>query len=84
MLRRNACGYWWFLGHVDPGEDFLTAALRETEEEANIAASELDVHKDFEEDLFYEVKLSRYEGEVTKQVLFFGASCFMFCVIMLA
>lgn len=55
-------------GHVDPGEDEWTAALRETREEAGIAADCLDVHKDFVEVLQYEVKQSRYGQEVTKQV----------------
>uniref|UniRef100_A0A0N5AFL6 Bis(5'-nucleosyl)-tetraphosphatase [asymmetrical] n=1 Tax=Syphacia muris TaxID=451379 RepID=A0A0N5AFL6_9BILA len=54
-------------GHLDPGEDFMTAALRETKEEANISEEQLDIDKSFEEDLFYEVKQSRDNGEVMKK-----------------
>lgn len=46
----------------------MTAALRETKEEAGLAEEELEIHKDFEEDLFYDVKQSRYEGEMTRKV----------------
>uniref|UniRef100_A0A914YCD1 Bis(5'-nucleosyl)-tetraphosphatase [asymmetrical] n=1 Tax=Panagrolaimus superbus TaxID=310955 RepID=A0A914YCD1_9BILA len=34
-------------GHVDPGEDEWTAALRETKEEAGINADQLEIDKDF-------------------------------------
>lgn len=54
-------------GHLDPGEDELTAALRETKEEAGIDKDKLEVHKDFDIVLQYQVKQSsRYSQEVTK------------------
>ncbi|XP_030047744.1 bis(5'-nucleosyl)-tetraphosphatase [asymmetrical] [Microcaecilia unicolor] len=43
-------------GHVDPGEDDLTAALRETEEEAGLHASQFNVIKGFQKELGYPVK----------------------------
>ncbi|VDM93792.1 unnamed protein product [Onchocerca ochengi] len=55
-------------GHVDPGEDEWSAALRETREEAGIEADNLDVHKDFMEVLKYVVKKSdRYGDEINKE-----------------
>ncbi|KAI1713522.1 NUDIX domain-containing protein [Ditylenchus destructor] len=42
-------------GHVDPGEDEWTAALREVKEEASIDSSNLDIHKDFSHVMNYEV-----------------------------
>lgn len=39
LLLRHQEGTWVFpKGHLDPGEDALTAALREVEEEAGVAA----------------------------------------------
>lgn len=43
-------------GHVDPGEDDLTTALRETEEEAGLTAEHLRVIDGFEQQLHYEVR----------------------------
>lgn len=43
-------------GHVDPGEDDLTTALRETEEEAGLAAEHLRVIDGFVQKLHYEVR----------------------------
>ena len=31
-------------GHLDPGEDFMTAALRETEEEAGLKENQLEIN----------------------------------------
>ncbi|PIK59452.1 putative bis(5'-nucleosyl)-tetraphosphatase [Apostichopus japonicus] len=42
-------------GHVDPGEDFRTAALRETEEEAGLRESQFRLF-DFEKCLKYSVR----------------------------
>ncbi|KHN78936.1 Bis(5'-nucleosyl)-tetraphosphatase [asymmetrical] [Toxocara canis] len=69
LLQASYPPYHWTppKGHVDPGEDEWAAAIRETKEEAGISIEHLDVHKDFEEVLCYEVKQSRYDGEVTKQ-----------------
>jgi len=40
LLLRHLEGTWVFpKGHIDPGEDALTAALREVEEEAGVRAS---------------------------------------------
>ncbi|KAI3370332.1 hypothetical protein L3Q82_025103, partial [Scortum barcoo] len=43
-------------GHVDPGEDDLTTALRETKEEAGLGPEHLRVIKDFVQELHYEVR----------------------------
>uniref|UniRef100_A0A6P8Q7J8 Bis(5'-nucleosyl)-tetraphosphatase [asymmetrical] n=1 Tax=Geotrypetes seraphini TaxID=260995 RepID=A0A6P8Q7J8_GEOSA len=43
-------------GHVDYGEDDLTTALRETEEEAGLQASQFTVIKEFQKELSYPVK----------------------------
>ncbi|CAL8402741.1 unnamed protein product [Arctogadus glacialis] len=43
-------------GHVDPGEDDLTTALRETQEEAGLEAKHLRVVEDFAKELRYEVR----------------------------
>lgn len=43
-------------GHVDPGEDDLTTALRETQEEAGLAADQLRVMDGFLHKLHYEVR----------------------------
>lgn len=43
-------------GHVDPGEDDFTTALRETREEAGYSADDLIVYKDLSKTLAYEVK----------------------------
>jgi len=43
-------------GHVDPGEDDITTALRETEEEAGIKSEQLKVYKDVKIELNYVVK----------------------------
>uniref|UniRef100_A0A8P4GIK8 Bis(5'-nucleosyl)-tetraphosphatase [asymmetrical] n=1 Tax=Dicentrarchus labrax TaxID=13489 RepID=A0A8P4GIK8_DICLA len=43
-------------GHVDPGEDDLTTALRETKEEAGLGAEHLRVIDGFLQELHYEVR----------------------------
>ncbi|CAG5983337.1 bis(5'-nucleosyl)-tetraphosphatase [asymmetrical] isoform 1-T3 [Menidia menidia] len=43
-------------GHVDPGEDDLTTALRETREEAGLGAEHLRVVEGFVQELRYEVR----------------------------
>ncbi|CAL9704223.1 unnamed protein product [Knipowitschia caucasica] len=43
-------------GHVDPGEDDFTTALRETQEEAGLSEADLSVWAGFVRTLKYEVK----------------------------
>ncbi|KAJ1211185.1 hypothetical protein NDU88_006546 [Pleurodeles waltl] len=43
-------------GHVDPGEDDLTTALRETKEEAGLDSSQFKLFESFKMELKYEVK----------------------------
>uniref|UniRef100_A0A3B4AS00 Bis(5'-nucleosyl)-tetraphosphatase [asymmetrical] n=1 Tax=Periophthalmus magnuspinnatus TaxID=409849 RepID=A0A3B4AS00_9GOBI len=43
-------------GHVDPGEDDLTTALRETQEEAGLSLDHLSVVQGFLHTLHYEVR----------------------------
>lgn len=43
-------------GHVDPGEDDLTTALRETQEEAGLSAEDLRLVDGFVQQLRYEVR----------------------------
>lgn len=45
-----------FLGHVDPGEDDFTTALRETKEEAGFTPDDLQIYKDHQKTLNYKVK----------------------------
>lgn len=44
------------LGHVDPGEDDLTTALRETREEAGLGTEHLRMVHGFLQELRYEVR----------------------------
>lgn len=41
-------------GHVDPGEDDLTTAFRETVEESAIKKEDLEVHQDITDQLHYQ------------------------------
>ncbi|XP_018602349.1 bis(5'-nucleosyl)-tetraphosphatase [asymmetrical] [Scleropages formosus] len=43
-------------GHVDPGEDDMTTALRETEEEAGLLAGQLRIIDSFLRELHYKVQ----------------------------
>lgn len=43
-------------GHVDPGEDDLTTALRETREEAGLGEEHLHIARDFLKELHYQVR----------------------------
>ncbi|KAL8424369.1 hypothetical protein Efla_000826 [Eimeria flavescens] len=56
--------------HLDEGEDFAAAALRETQEEAGISASCLQLLSNFQRDLRYQArgkpKISRYFLAVLK------------------
>uniref|UniRef100_A0A0R3S4V9 Bis(5'-nucleosyl)-tetraphosphatase [asymmetrical] n=1 Tax=Elaeophora elaphi TaxID=1147741 RepID=A0A0R3S4V9_9BILA len=71
LLQASYSPYHWSppKGHVNPGEDEWSAALRETFEEAGIAADNLDIHMDFMKVMKYVVRKSdRYGEEVNKQV----------------
>ena len=41
-------------GHLDPGEDDMTAAMRETKEEAGLGNDQLEVFKEVKAELKYE------------------------------
>uniref|UniRef100_UPI00398F7D50 bis(5'-nucleosyl)-tetraphosphatase [asymmetrical] n=1 Tax=Pristiophorus japonicus TaxID=55135 RepID=UPI00398F7D50 len=43
-------------GHVDPGEDDLQTALRETEEEAGLKSKDFDVLDGYQKEMTYKVK----------------------------
>ena len=59
-------------GHCDSGESFLETAIRETWEETGIAASEIEVDKNFKFDLFYQVQYSEFGNQpFEKQVRYF-------------
>lgn len=47
---------YYYLGHVDPGECEFETALRETEEEAGLGQSHLEVVDNFQKTLRYPVK----------------------------
>ncbi|XP_072942706.1 bis(5'-nucleosyl)-tetraphosphatase [asymmetrical] [Epargyreus clarus] len=46
-------------GHVDPGEDDWTTALRETQEEAGLTKNDLEIYKDVTKTLEYYVNNKR-------------------------
>ncbi|CAI5437422.1 unnamed protein product [Caenorhabditis angaria] len=58
LLQASYPPYHWTppKGHVDPGEDEWTAALRETKEEANLDRTQYTVHEDCHETLYYQAK----------------------------
>ncbi len=66
LLRNAQHGTWGFAkGHLEPGEDPLAAARRETAEETGMAL--FDIDPDFEMTVAYEVRGARgvrYEGGV--------------------
>lgn len=43
-------------GHVDPGESEFETALRETEEESGLKSENLSIMKQFQKEIFYQVK----------------------------
>lgn len=57
-------------GHVEDGESLLAAALRETEEETGIEASQIAVDPDFRFEIEYRVNNSK-RGGYDKQVTYF-------------
>ncbi|XP_031624608.1 bis(5'-nucleosyl)-tetraphosphatase [asymmetrical] [Contarinia nasturtii] len=58
LLKASYGNYHWTppKGHVDPGEDDFTTALRETREEAGYSADDLKIYKDEQKILNYKVK----------------------------
>lgn len=57
-------------GHAEEGEDVLTTALRETEEETGVPSTEIDVDAEFSFVLEYLVTY-RNRGECLKRVTYF-------------
>lgn len=56
LLRSARHGTWGFpKGHVDPGEDLMTAALRETAEETGFRLAPGDLRPDFADTCLYQV-----------------------------
>jgi bis(5'-nucleosidyl)-tetraphosphatase len=65
--------HWDFpKGHVDPGEDDLSAALRELREETGIGGSDVRVVPGFQHEITYFFR-DRRKGLVRKTVIFFLA-----------
>ncbi|KAH8393175.1 bis(5'-nucleosyl)-tetraphosphatase [asymmetrical] [Drosophila serrata] len=58
LLKASYGDFHWSSpkGHVDPGEDDFTTALRETKEEAGYDEKDLIIYKDTPLELNYEVK----------------------------
>lgn len=58
IQSQSLYNYFFYIrsGHVDPGEDFYTTALRETREEAGYTEQDLKIHKDISQTLNYNVK----------------------------
>src|SRR5687768_5733671 len=59
-------------GHVEAGEDDLTAALRELREEAGIAAADAELAEGFRHEITYFFRDKR-RGLIRKTVVFFLA-----------
>ena len=57
-------------GHAEEGEDILTAALRETQEETNVPANSIRVDSEFRFELQYLVSYPT-RGECLKRVTYF-------------
>ncbi|MEX2501448.1 MAG: NUDIX domain-containing protein [Trueperaceae bacterium] len=69
LVLRRANGAWVFpKGHLDPGEDHLTAALREVEEEAGVRATCPDPSRTW---------TTRYRNDrgVARRVTWFRLAC---------
>lgn len=57
-------------GHAEAGEDILTTALRETQEETGIAAAAIEVDPDFRYVIEYSVR-GKKRGDYLKRVTYF-------------
>lgn len=66
LLLRNARHGSWGLpkGHADPGEDLLTTALREVEEETGIALTAVRLHDHFADTHLYQPKPETWKRTV--------------------
>lgn len=53
-------------GHVDPGEDDFTTALRETREEAGYSEDDLKIHRNISKSLSYKAK---YNGVAEPKIV---------------
>ncbi|XP_075042660.1 bis(5'-nucleosyl)-tetraphosphatase [asymmetrical] [Mixophyes fleayi] len=60
-------------GHVDPGEDDMTTALRETEEEAGLHSSQFRIVDGFRKELNYDVVNNKKIGKTKKSVIYWLA-----------
>ena len=57
-------------GHVDAGEDLVTTALRETEEETGLAADQITIDPTFRFEIEYQVRGTK-RGDYRKRVTYF-------------
>ena len=78
LLLQTSYNHEWAppKGHVDPGESDLETAYRETEEEAGIKKSEINLHEDFCNEIEYVVTRSfNHKADTQRQkssVFFLG------------
>lgn len=69
LLMRHPTRWDLPKGHVDPGEDELTCALRELEEETGITRNGIKLDPDFRFTLQYDVQYERTGGEKLRKTL---------------
>ncbi|MFO1065612.1 MAG: NUDIX domain-containing protein [Pirellulales bacterium] len=70
LLMRHADRWDLPKGHAEEGEDTLTTALRETEEETGISSTEITVEPDFRFHIEYEV-IGKKRGNYHKRVTYY-------------
>ncbi len=70
LLMQHATRWDLPKGHVEPGEAILAAALRETQEETGIAATEIEIDAEFRFALEYEV-YGKKRGDYRKRTTYF-------------
>lgn len=70
LLLQHADRWDFPKGHLDNGEDRLTAALRETQEETGIACNCIEVDTSFQYSIEYPIRGSR-RGDYWKRVTYF-------------
>ena len=61
------------VGHLDAGEDAITAAVRETTEEAGIRESQLNMRRGFQHNITYRMKPTPRDPTGIKTVAYFLA-----------